>query len=301
LRATRLLGLLLSLLLTGGCAMKPAQLKIQGIDHPLAVDTILDTATGRAITFDQLMDQLAPARVVYVGERHTSAVHHDIQLRVIKTLVERGHPVSVGMEMFDHTYQPRLDQWSRGELDYDDFLKLTHWYANWKFDDALYKEILLYIKEKRIALWGLNIPFHLPRKIAIGGLDSLTPAERGLVPESIDMTNADHRSYLEEIFGMHKTRGRDDFDNFYAAQCAWEDGMASAVARNLGAETMVVLAGNGHIMRHFGIPDRAFRRTRAPFRTLYLATPKMAVSRKDGDFIWVTPQRPPSRRPTRMH
>ena len=284
--------LALVLLLNGGCTMKPVQLKIQGIEQPVAVDTILDTATGKTIAFGQLINQLATARVVYVGEQHTSSIHHDIQLRVIKALVEKGHRVGVGMEMFDHTYQQRLNQWSRGEMDYDAFLKQTHWYANWKFNDALYKEILLYIKDNQIPLAGLNIPFHLPRKIAIGGLDSLTPAERDLLPKSIDTTNADHRSYLEEIFKMHPIKGPDNFENFYAAQCTWEDGMADAVARNLEDKILVVLAGNGHIMRHFGIPDRAFKRTQAPFRTIYLATPNMDVSSKDANFIWVTSRQP---------
>ncbi len=272
--------------------MKPGQLQINGIAQPLAVDTILDTASGATLSFDQLMDQLVPARIIYVGERHTSARHHDVQLRIIRALAARKHNVSVGMEMFDHTYQQRLDQWSKGELDYDDFLKWTHWYANWKFNDALYKDILLYIRDNRIRLVGLNIPFHLPPKIAIGGLDSLTPAERSLLPGTIDTTRAEHRSYLEGIFKMHKIKGRKDFDNFYTAQCAWEDGMASRIAENLGDGTMVVIVGNGHIIRHFGIPDRAFDRTGAPFRTIYLATPGMDVSRQDSDFIWVTSPQP---------
>ena len=272
--------------------MKPAQLQINGISQPLAVDTILDTASGATLSFDQLMDQLVPARIIYVGERHTSARHHDVQLRIIRALAARKHNVSVGMEMFDHTYQPRLDQWSKGELDYDDFLKWTHWYANWKFNDALYKDILLYIRDNRIRLVGLNIPFHLPPKIAIGGLDSLTPAERSLLPGTIDTTRAEHRFYLEDIFKMHQIKGRKDFDNFYTAQCAWEDGMASRIAENLGDGTMVVIVGNGHIIRHFGIPDRAFDRTGAPFRTIYLATPGMDVSRQDSDFIWVTSPQP---------
>lgn len=283
---------LLWLTVAGGCGMKPVQLYVQGIDAPLPVEAILDTAAGTIISFDQLMNQLVPARVIYVGERHDAVAHHQIQLRIIKGLIQRDLPVRVGMEMFDHTYQPRLDQWSKGELTYEAFLKQTHWYANWRFSDTLYKDILLYIRDNRLALSGLNVPFHLPRKIAIGGLESLTPAERALLPEQIDTSNADHRAYVKEIFKMHNARGRDDFESFYAAQCVWEDGMASAIAKDLGSQTMVVLVGNGHIMKHFGIPDRAFKQTGASFRTVYLAAPGRTVSRQDGDFIWVTPPAP---------
>jgi len=269
--------------------MKPALLKIEGIDTPLPPDTIVDSRQGQPITFDQLIEQLARVRVVYVGERHTDPTHHQIQLRIIRALVEKGTNVRVGMEMFDHTYQPVLDLWSAGSLQWDAFLKKTHWYANWRFDDALYKDILAYIQERHLKLIGLNIPFCIPPKIAAGGLENLSKLDRAELPEHIDTTQPEHRAYVEEIFKMHQMKGRDDFENFYAAQCAWEDGMAKAVADNLDQATMVVLVGNGHIVRKFGIPNRAFRRSKAPFRTVYLAAPQMTVSTADGDFIWLTP------------
>lgn len=278
--------------------MKPAHLNVEGLDHPLAVEAIYDTVEGKVIGFDELLQKLSRVRVIYVGERHTSPAHHQIQLKILRAMVESGRKVRVGMEMFDHTYQERLDQWSGGQMGWEDFLKRSHWYANWKFDDSLYKEILLYIKKRQLKLIGLNIPFHLPPKISVGGLDNLFPSERELLSEKIDTTDAGHRAYVKKIFRMHNVKGRKDFENFYAAQCAWEDGMAQAVADNLGNDTMVVMAGNGHIMRKFGIPNRAFKRSQAPFRTVYLATPGMDVSLGDGDFLWVTPR---DEGMTRMH
>jgi uncharacterized iron-regulated protein len=285
----RLLAICLSFFFIGACNMKPELLKkVDGLDQTLAEGTIYDTAQGKAIDFEELLVQLAPARVVYVGEQHIAADHHRIQLKIIQGLVGRGQRVSVGMEMFDHTYQKRLDQWSAGHMDWETFLKRTHWYANWKFDDNLYKEILLYIKAEQLKLVGLNIPFHLPRKISVGGLDNLLASERKLLPRQIDTTQNEHRAYVEAVFHHHTVKKGREFENFYAAQCAWEDGMARSVAENLGDGTMVVIAGNGHIVRKFGIPNRAFKRSQAPFRTVYLATPGMDISVEDGDFIWMT-------------
>ena len=268
--------------------MKPAQLNIEGLEQPLAIGMIYDTASGEAIDFETLMQRLSPARVVYVGEHHTAVSHHHIQLKVIKALVDSGRKVRVGMEMFDHTYQDRLNQWSAGGMEWDAFLKRSHWYANWKFDDTLYKDILIYIKENQLKLVGLNIPFHIPRKIAVGGLENLSEADRALLPRKIDTSIAEHRSYVEEVFKMHKIRGRNEFESFYAAQCAWEDGMAKGVAENIADDTMVVIAGNGHIKRKYGIPNRAFDRSGAPYLTIIPALPHHEVSLTDGDFIWVT-------------
>ena len=271
------------------CTMKPVMFKIDGLETPLAVGAIVDSRNKQIVTFDQLIQQLMSARVVYVGERHTDRAHHRIQLEIIQALVKKGIKVRVGMEMFDHTYQTVLDQWSAGDLPWDTFLKKCQWYANWKFDDDLYKDILVYIQQRQLKLIGLNIPFCIPPKIAVGGLENLSAADRSQLPKHIDTTQPEHRAYLEKIFKMHHMRGREDFENFYAAQCAWEDGMAKAVADNLDQATMVVLAGNGHIVRKFGIPGRAFKRSKASFRTVYLATPGIPASLQDGDFIWVTP------------
>ena len=287
LRLLLLLGLAVAML--SACAVKPAMLTIEGIEKPVAPETIVDARTGQAITFEQLIQQLSEVGVVYVGEQHTDMRHHQIQLKIIRALVEKGLDVRVGMEMFAHTYQEVLNRWSAGDLDWEKFLKLTHWYANWKFDDGLYKDILIYIRQRHLKLIGLNIPFCIPPKIAVGGLDSLSPYDRSQLPAQIDTTNPEHRAYLEAIFKMHHLRGREDFENFYAAQCAWEDGMAQAVADNLDDALMVVLAGDGHIERKFGIPDRAFKRTGAPFHTIYLALPGMTITRDYADFIWVTP------------
>ncbi len=284
--------LIMAGLVLSACTMKQPMLNVEGLDQPLAEGTIVDTASGQSITFDQLIRELGKVRVVYVGERHTESAHHKIQLQIIQALVKNKTKISVGMEMFDHTYQDRLNQWSAGEFEWPEFLKQVHWYANWRFDDTLYKDILIYVQSRRIKLIGINIPFNIPPKIAVGGIGRLRSAERALLPDQIDTSDAEHRAYVEKIFKMHKIKGRNDFENFYAAQCTWEDGMAQTIADHLGQETMVVLAGNGHIQRKYGIPNRALARTQAPFRTVYLATVKMEVSRQDGDFIWVTPLKP---------
>jgi len=255
-------------------------------------NTISKTATGATISRRQLIDELAGVRVVYVGESHTNPSHHAIQLEVIRGLYQNAPDISIGMEMFDTTYQPVLDRWTAGELDEAEFLQQTHWYANWRFPFDLYRDILQYAKKNRIRVIALNLPFHIPAKIRLGGIDSLTKQDAIYLPPSIDTTNADHRNYLKKIYNFHSFRGRDNFEFFYEAQCAWEDTMAAKVAENLGTGKMVVLAGNGHIIRKFGIPDRAFASTQAPFATIYLAAVDGEAESSWADYIWATPTRP---------
>lgn len=244
------------------------------------------------------MDEASASRVVYVGEQHTHPVHHDIQLKVIQDLHRRDPDLAVGMEMFPYTYQPVLDRWSAGALSESAFLKQTHWYANWKFDFDLYREILTYIREHRIRLVGLNIPFHIPGLIAVGGLSNLPPDDAKHIPDQIRTDDPEHRAYLKGVYEKHKPmlRGRDDFEDFYMAQNVWEDAMAEAVAGNLDGGRMAVLVGNGHIINRYGIPDRAYARTGAPYTTI-LPTPDPPEDPDAADYIWVTPplKRPPFR------
>lgn len=247
-------------------------------------DVIVSGTTGTPVGWDEMVADLAAARVVYVGERHPSAADHRAQLRVIRALHARDRDLAVGIEMVDRSYQPVLNQWSAGELDEAEFLRRTHWYANWRFDYALYRPILDYVKANRLRLVALNLPSDIPRKIRVGGTDHLSDYERTFLPGRVDTANAAHRAFLQEVFRQHDLRS--DFEDFYLAQCVWEDVMAESVARELGSGRMVVLAGNGHIQFKYGIPARAFDRNGAPFRTVVLVPPGEEPAAGIADYVW---------------
>jgi uncharacterized iron-regulated protein len=216
-----------------------------------------------------MMADLKTVRIVYVGEKHTSTAHHTMQLRVIRELYAHGARMSVGMEMFDRSYQAVLEQWSAGSIEEAEFLRRTHWYANWRFDFALYRDILQYVESNRIRLVALNLPFNIPPKIRVGGIEHLSEHEKGFLPAQVDTAVAAHREFARQIFGMHDFKSGVRFEDFYLAQCVWEDVMAESVAACVGTDRMVVLVGNGHIQFGYGIPERAFRHNRLPYRTVY--------------------------------
>ena len=152
----------------------------------------------------------------------------------------------------------------------------------------MYRQILEFIQRVHIPLFGLNIPFHIPPKLAVGGLANLAPADKALLPAEIDLTQTAHREYVRGVFERHQIRGRENFDYFYATQCVWEDTMAETIARHLNQRQMVVLAGNGHIAQKYGIPNRAHKRTGVPFRTVVLAAVGDNARLSDADYIWAT-------------
>jgi uncharacterized iron-regulated protein len=275
-----------------GCAVTPTKkLTIKDTEQSFEEGVIISTKLGKPVTFKELLADLNSCGIVYIGEKHTNASHHRIQLDVIQALFKKHSSLAVGMEMFDHTYQDVLDMWSAGELDQKDFLKKSHWYANWRFDFSLYREILEFIKENHIRLVALNIPNHIPPKIREGGIENLREDEKEHLPQEIDTSKTAHRDYLQDVFDGHKHhfRGEVEFENFYTAQSVWEDAMAEMISQHLKNDVMVVLAGNGHIQFKYGIPDRAYNRTGTSFRTIYTAPAGDVVESAVADYIWVTP------------
>jgi uncharacterized iron-regulated protein len=278
------------LIILWGCAVTPQKLNIKGKPDAFGEGAIISTQKSAAVSFEVLLEDLQNSRVTYVGEQHTSQEDHRIQLEVIQALFQKFPNLSVGMEMFDHSYQEVLDQWSAGKLDQKDFIQKVHWYANWRYDFSLYQDILNFIKENHLRLIGLNVPNHIPPKIREGGIESLRADEKKHLPQQLELSNTAHRDYVQSVFEGHghHFRGEVEFDNFYAAQVVWEDGMAAAIAENLNDDVMVVLAGNGHIQFRYGIPDRAFKLTGAAFTTIYPAAAGAEVEPDIADYIWVT-------------
>jgi uncharacterized iron-regulated protein len=283
-----LAGMLLFILLAGGCATGHHRVFMKDTQQYIEENTIVSGATGQPVTYEEMLDDLAKARLVYVGENHADPDHHRVQLRIIRDLSEREPGIDVGIEMVDTPYQHILDEWSAGNLTPETFREKIHWYANWRYSYDLYEALFDFVSSRGIRLIALNLPFHIPAKIAVGGLDNLLKEDRRYLPEHVDLSEENHRAYIHSIFQRHPIRGRDNFEYFYMAQCAWEDTMAENIAANLGNRRMVVLIGNGHIVQKFGVPNRAYLRTRAAFKTLYLTSPKGGeASLTTGDYIWV--------------
>lgn len=251
-------------------------------------DTIISAQSGKEVTFDEMMDDLNRHQIIFVGEMHTSVSHHAIQLKIIQAAFKRNHDLVVAMEMFDRSYQEVLNLWTAGVLDEEAFLRKTHWYVNWRYDFSLYRDILLFIKQNKIKLVGLNIPSYIPGRIREGGIDNLSLSDKRYLPKGIDTNNSAHRNYVKTIFDQHNFPSRIKFDDFYMAQCVWDEIMAESIATDLGSRKVIALLGNGHIQYKYGVPDRTFRRTGASFRTVYLAPAGAEVELTIGDFIWMT-------------
>jgi uncharacterized iron-regulated protein len=136
------------------------------------------------------------------------------------------------MEMFERSQQPTLDRWSQGLLTEEEFLKEVDWDTTWGMDYELYKGILDAAKTHHLKVLCLNAPRDLVKKVAGNGMQGLSPEDRKMLPE-MDLTNRQHRAYIATIYKSHEKGSAKDFENFYEAQCLWDEGMAESLSEFL--------------------------------------------------------------------
>jgi uncharacterized iron-regulated protein len=222
---------------------------------------VFRVSDGKTVSFGQMIDDIKKAKLIFVGETHDNKLHHRLQLDVIRKLHDLKIPIAVGLEMFTAENQDVLDQWIRGELSEDNFIKA--YYANWNFPWPLYGDIFLYAKDNKIPLIGLNIPPEISQKVARSGFSSLTKGELEKLPP--EMGCAVDRKYMEFIrraYAMHGHRDK-QFLYFCEAQLLWDQSMAQNLLAFIGRnpdKMVVVLTGNGHAWKR-GIPEQILMRS----------------------------------------
>jgi uncharacterized iron-regulated protein len=273
----------------------PPLASIEGVQGHFRIGRIIHLKTGKAVSFDQLIDQVGARRLIFIGEVHNNPEHHLIQVQILQALMSQYEPLTLAVEFFNKTQQPVLDHYMDGsttETTETVFLKDVGWDKNWAYAYHFYRPLLLMTKEKGRKILAINAPNTIVKKVARSGLSSLDPSERNQLASHIDLENESHRSYLRKIYEKHTHKDLKRFDFFYQAQCVWEDTMAENIAKYLSKnkEKLVVLAGNGHIINNDGIPNRTLSRIKTPMATILLQplTGPLNIERKMADYIWLT-------------
>lgn len=246
----------------------------------------------------EIITQLTKANVVYLGETHNSLADHEAQLEIITALYQQNHQIAIALEMFQRPFQPVLEKYLAGEIDETQLREQTEYDRRWGFDWEYYAPILRFAQAHQIPLIAANTPTEITRQVAKDGLDSLEENDFRYIPpiEEIQIDDPDYRQILRATYDSHAHGGHgnsDGFANFFAAQVLWDETMAEAIAQFYQANPdyqIIVLAGAGHIIYGYGIPNRVARRIeRNSFRqssVLLGETPTFDRQKSPADYFW---------------
>jgi uncharacterized iron-regulated protein len=246
---------------------------------------IIDVLMGEPIPKEEMIEDLATVRIVYIGEFHTVARHHKAQADILKGLADKNLSLAMGMEMFAQSRQPVLDKWQQGPGGVDSLINelgREHW-----TNLGDYEAVLMLAKRLKIPIRGLNADDRLVKKVAREGMESLSDADRRQIPADVDQVNPLHERLLNIRLRVHKAFHEKALHNIILAQALRDATMAHAVDRFLKSRegrdrVMVIIAGTGHVSYGFGIPERTEKLNNLAYRIVLLSeSGELVLSEKE--------------------
>jgi uncharacterized iron-regulated protein len=283
---------------------------------------VIDTATGRPVSFDQLTAFLLQQEIIYLGEEHHNRFHIDAALTVLRRLRAEGRTPALAMEMFGWDGQAALDQYISGsEVNRQEFLIAVRWQQNWGGAYEEYEPLVRLAKEYHWAVDAMNPPKPLVRIVAKNGLAQAESdpimAQWGMKDEAIVDDPVYRARILQQLQACHGKRDDSRYQTMLEASMVRDEGMAKTLVLRLnqirsGNETMtgplVSYTGGGHIQYNLPVPKRVARRLANQVRQVSVYMTSFDVGRieefqdmireKIADYLWLTPvsaQGPPRR------
>lgn len=199
------------------------------LEHSVSVR---DGRTGERIGFEAMLDELAKADAVFLGETHNDETTHRVEIATYAGLRERrDERVVLALEMFDRDVQTVLDAYLRGEIDEAAFLSQSRPWSNYR---TAYRPMIEIAKSSGAPVVGSNFPSPLRRKVATDGLAALTSEERALAPaELLANTPAYWRRVDNAVRGHAAMMGPPaaaDDPRLTSVQSLWDNSMGEACA-----------------------------------------------------------------------
>ena len=257
----------------GACA--PATAVMSPASAPVSGFRIVAPSERRELAWEQMIERLARADVVFFGEQHDDPETHRAEVAVLESLGRIGRPVVLSREMFERDVQGPLDDYLAGRLSESDFLARSRPWPRYATD---YRPLVELAKTRGWPVIASNIP--RPMASAVGrrglaALDTLSPAERLHAAREIVCPNDDyHARFMEQMQGHGSGTGSSPAagdtlptamaERFYLAQCVKDETMAESIveARRQAPRNAIIVHFNGAFHSDYGqgTADRVVRR-----------------------------------------
>ncbi len=266
--------------------------------------TLLVFSHSQTVTFDQMIESLSRADVVFVGEQHDHKRGHELELEVLKAIYAKNSSIALSLEMFERDVQMVLDEYLSDQISESSFLAASRPWPRYKTD---YAPLVEFCKKNKLPVIAANAPRRYVSMVTRKGQSSLLDLRKEarsnlprlpysmVVPEGYDKA-------LDEVFSNHGSSPAAAVPSpsrMKESQMLWDATMADSVLRARSkTHAKVVLQMNGamHSDSGYGIVDRlrqAAPRLRIVTVSIKTDDPYPNVDRskydKTADFVIVTP------------
>lgn len=251
-------------------------------------ERIIESASARVISVKELGAEIAASDFVLLGELHDNPRHHQARGELVAALPGLASVVAEHMEQSRHLG-------NSGNLLSD--LESAGFDAKaWRW--PLHEAMFSLIAAKGTELVGGNIPRDLARQIAREG-EAALPTELAEQLATAPLATADAAQLDTDLVSSHCGMLPEYLrSGLHLTQRARDAAMANALA-NTNARPAILLAGNGHVRRDYGVPTllAPFHPTRKLVVVGFIEdSPELAARlpalRKQYDYLWITAATP---------
>ncbi|MDN7143600.1 ChaN family lipoprotein [Pseudomonas sp. JQ170] len=244
---------------------------------------IVELGSGRQISADELLDALAPASTLMVGEVHDNLAHHLIEQWLVTRLAERRAQGAVVLEMLDSDQQrPVADvqAWLRqgNQVRASRLRQIMHWDERWPWEQ-----------------YGSLVEALMPAPFPVlAGNVSATERKRlmsasGASADALFPTPAIAARQREHIVRMHCgqiDQGR--LNGMLAIQHARDLRMAQVL--DSAEAPRLLFAGTLHTLRGQGAPQYLAKGPLDPgLKVLVMGEQGQNLAATDADYLWLLP------------
>jgi uncharacterized iron-regulated protein len=255
---------ILVLMLSAGCSTTPLP-SVAQITQP--AEFWIDLIQAEEVSKADVFTDIATAGAVYIGEAHTIARHHAIQLEILQQLFLRKLPLVLCFEQLEVRDQPAIDRYNRRDIDFETLAREIDWSKKWA-NYLDYRALCEFARLQGIPIRALNAPSATIRAVSRGGgLALLLPELRAQLPAEIFTADPDYERLTNLQLAQHMALDPAKLRPVFEAQAARDETMAVniVIARRVQAppdepRTAVVILGAGHMRYGLGTAERVRRR-----------------------------------------
>lgn len=275
--------LLVGLMLLIGCTQK-APTKIRLLDNNwVEQNQLIDLSTGKSITPEQLIQQLAQASYVIVGEKHDNRYHHQIEQWLVQEMQQVRPQGAVLLEMLTPSQQKDINR-VKVELQGNTYIrderlqKAIKWNTGWPWDQ--YGELIKFLLEQPYPVLAANLDkdditkaYANPQKLT--GVYSTQAVVQEIISKTIETSHGGELT-TEQIAKMT------------VIQQMRDRAMANALIK--APKPALLFAGGYHATRAIGVPLHLQDISpETELKVLIISEKGSEIDNLHADFVWYTP------------
>lgn len=241
---------------------------------------IIDLKTNEVLTPQQWVKRVSGVDHLLVGEKHDSLSHHQAQYWLLEQLQKQRPQGSLILEMLSVDQQPLVDKvQAEFAKNPENLTARLMWKKSWNWD--LYGDLVKYPFEHQYQLISSNLTQDEVKQILKGAepLRGFVSTEKSVKEKIAQLILNNHHcstcsaeeSHIQRMVEVQQFRDRRMAEKLLSAK-----------------KPNILLAGNHHIHRKYGVPVHlADLSPKTVFKTILLVNSSDNYSYQDSDYLWI--------------